>query len=144
MYSRNDRRMFEWYEPLDSIYQFCRRRLRIRRAAAWPLIQATIRGAQARIVENEDGRAVGWRPVVWYDYEFDGIRYEGKTSGELWYYETDAAAETAQSLIGAALPIRCNPSKPAQSLYLQSDGGPAQLLPAHPDPDSGLITISLK
>ncbi|MGZ4844964.1 MAG: DUF3592 domain-containing protein [Candidatus Angelobacter sp.] len=103
---------------------------------------ATIRDAQARVVESEDGSSVGWRPVVWYDYELNGIRYQGKTTGELWYYENDAAAEAAKSLIGAALPIRCNPSKPAQSLYMQSDGGPAQLLPAHPD--SGLVTLSLK
>jgi hypothetical protein len=144
MHSRSDKRMFEWYDPLYSMYQFCLQWLRTRRAAAWPLIHASIRDAQARVVENDDGKSVGWRPLVWYDYEFNGIRYKGKTSGELWYYEKDAAAETAESLIGASLPIRCNPLKPSQSLYLQRDGGPAQLLPALPDPDSGLINISLK
>ncbi|MGZ4878419.1 MAG: hypothetical protein ACXVIO_09545 [Candidatus Angelobacter sp.] len=142
MYTRRDKRMFEWYDPLDSLYQFCVQWLRTRRSAAWPRIHATIRDAQARVVESEDGSSVGWRPVVWYDCELNGIRYQGKTTGELWYYENDAAAEAAKSLIGAALPIRCNPSKPAQSLYMQSDGGPAQLLPAHPD--SGLVTLSLK
>lgn len=108
------------------------------------MIHASVRDAQAKVVENDDRSAVGWRPIVWYDYEFNGIHYQGKTSGELWYYESDAAAETAKSLIGAVLPIRCNPSRPAQSVYLQSDGGPAQLLPALPDKDSGLIAISLK
>jgi hypothetical protein len=144
MYSRGDRRMFEWYDPLDSIYQFFINWFRARRAVAWPRINATIRYAEAHVIESESGKSAGWLPVVVYEYEVNGISYQGKITGEIWYYENDAASETARSLIGATLPVRYSPSNRGKSLYLRTDGGPAQLLPAQPDPDSGLVTLSLK
>jgi hypothetical protein len=144
MYSRDDRRMFEWYDPLDSLYRFCLNWFQARRSASWPRMDATILNAEAWVIESESGKAGGWIPEVVYEYEVYGIPYQGRTTGEIWYYENDAASETARSLIGSTLPIRCSPSNPAKSIHLRTDGGPAQLLPSRPDPDSGLVTLSLK
>ena len=79
-----------------------------------------------------------------YEYEVDNTTYTGRATGETWYFYEDGAYDAAESLIGATLPIRYDPSRPSKSFYLPQDGGPPQLLPAKPDAESGLVILSLK
>ena len=73
-----------------------------------------------------------------------GTRYAGKAYGPMWVYDRQAAEEIANSLSGAGLPVRYNPSNPAESTYFLPDGGPPQLVLAEPGPKTGLVILSLK
>ncbi len=79
-----------------------------------------------------------------YEYQVENTTYSGKAKGEIWYYDDQGAYDAAESLIGATLPIRYDPSRPSKSFYLPQDGGPPQLNPAAPDAESGLVFLSLK
>src|SRR5215472_4650353 len=126
------------------VAMFRRLALRLRRVRGWPVLQATIRRAYVEEVRDEDSGHIGWRAQLSYDYYVDGIEYGGKAQGPVWTYDPEAAQEVVNTLIGANLPIRYKPSKPARSVYLPSDGGPPQLLLAEPDPKTGLAILSLK
>ncbi len=136
---------------LYEIGSWLRRRLnswRARRAAEWVRIDAVIRSAEARLIDQNaytySPKILEWHPVVRYEYQVENTTYSGKTSGGLWYYDDQGAFDAAESLIGATLPIRYDPSRPSKSFYLPQDGGPPQLNPATPDAKSGLVILSLK
>jgi hypothetical protein len=74
----------------------------------------------------------------------ESTTFSGKASGEIWYYDDQSVFDATESLIGATLPIRYDPSRPSRSVYLPQDGGPPQLLPASPDARTGLVVLSLK
>ena len=148
MYNRRNPMLHDLYHEIGS---WLRRRLnwlRARRAAGWVRIDAVIRSAEARLTDERaftySAKISEWRPVVRYEYQVENTTYSGKASGEIWYYDDQGAFDAAQSLIGATLPIRQDPSRPSKSFYLPQDGGPPQFLAATPDPESGLVVLSLK
>ena len=130
--------------PIVAMFRRLALRLKRRLVRDWPVLQATIRRAYLEEVRDEDSGHIGWRTQLSYDYNVDGIEYGGKAQGPVWTYDPQAAQETANTLLGANLPIRYKPSKLARSIYLPSDGGPPQIQLAKPDPKTGLVILSLK
>jgi len=130
--------------PVVALFRQLALRVRQRLVRGWPVLQATIQTAYVEEVRDDDSGHMGWRVQLSYDYKVDGIEYGGKAQGPVWTYDPKAAQETAKTLLGANLPVRYKPSKPARSIYLPSDGGPPQLLLAEPDPKTGLVIVSLK
>lgn len=147
--------MYEWRNPVlkdffFAVYARLRRwlnQLRARRTAEWVRVDATIRAAQAQLVSETEfvmGNHFELLPIVRYEYQVENTTYSGKASGEIWCFDEQGAFDAEESLIGATLPIRYDPSRPWKSFYLPQDGGPPQLLPATPDPNTGLVVLSLK
>jgi hypothetical protein len=128
--------------PLNSL--FPRLWLRFRRVDKWPIAQATIKRAHVEEVYNNEAGHLGWRTVLLHIYKVSDVSYTGSARGPVWSYDEPAARETAQGLVGAELPVRYNPAKPAQAIYMLSDGGPEQMLLATPDPKTGLVILPLK
>jgi len=138
------------YHEIGSWFHRWLNRSRARRTAEWVRVDAVIRNARARLVLDDEtnsisiGKLFEWRPVVGYEYQVENTAYSGVARGEIWYFDEDGALDAAESLVGATLPVRYDPSRPSKSFYLPQDGGPPQLNPAIPDAGSGLVVISLK
>ncbi|HEY7404057.1 MAG TPA: DUF3592 domain-containing protein [Candidatus Angelobacter sp.] len=145
MYERNPA-LHDLYHAIGSWLRRLRNRSRARRTAEWVRTDAVIRNARVRQLDqfNAVGKMREWRPIVRYEYQVENTTYSGKASGEIWYFDEDGASDTVESLIGAILPIRYDPSRPSKSFYLPQDGGPPQLRPANPDAKTGLVVLSLK
>jgi uncharacterized protein DUF3592 len=133
------------HPPFDSWWQRCLNYFFSRWTHSWPRAEAIIDRAKAEeAVDSESGRRLGWKPVLFYTYHVDGDTYSGEAEGEPWTYDWLTASEVAKSMEGDSLPIRYKPDSPSRSVYLPSDGGPPQFIPARPDPKSGLVIVSLK
>ena len=147
MYARNTG-LYDLYYWINSWLRRLRDRSRARRTAEWVHVDARIRAARARWIDQPYSavapRHFVWRPVLRYEYQVENTTYSGKVTGEIWYFDEDDVADTIESLIGATLPIRYDPSRPSKSFYLPQDGGPPQILPAAPDAETGLVVLSLK
>lgn len=117
---------------------------RIRR---WPIVQGVITKTDVELAKHADSSQEGdaWTPIVWYSYEVNGIGYQGRSEMEPWYLDIRSALAAADDLIGKNLQVRYRSENPANSTWLEADGGSGQLAPAaKPHPVSGLVTLSLK
>lgn len=138
-------RLVDTYSPQTSWLRRCLDRFRSRQTQSWQRVQAVIEKAEAKKIVGEEAEwRACWRPVVQYTYRVNGDTYSGEAEGEIWFYDKQAACEVAKNLEGKNLPIRYKPDAPFRSVYLPSDGGPPQFIPARPDPKSGFVNVSLK
>jgi hypothetical protein len=148
MYERRNPALHDLYHGIGSWLRHLVHRSRARRSAEWVRVDAMIRAAEAQLVDEINSVSIGrmfeWRPIVRYEYQVENATYSGRATGEIWYYDDQGAFDAGESLIGATLPIRYDPSRPSKSFYLPQDGGPPQLNPAAPDAESGLVALSLK
>jgi hypothetical protein len=147
MYERRNPMLHDLYHEIGSWLRRCLNRSRARRTVEWVRVDAVVRTAEAQLVGEIDSFTVKlfeWRPVVRYEYQVENTTYSGRATGEIWYFDEEGAFDAAESLIGATLPIRYDPSRPSKSFYLPQDGGPPQLFPATPDAKTGLVVLSLK
>jgi len=129
-----------------------------RRAARWPLVEATIQSDYAcnptspgmgQFLAGAVGRVVAsnlWDAVLQYSYQVEGESFPGYLVYGGPYNSREAARAAAQPWLLRKISVRYNPSRPHESAFLRKDGAPDGLrslsnkAPASDD----VISLSLK
>ncbi len=110
------------------------------RAKNWPTVDAAVSGSY-ELDENQGALSFnGWSPdedddeeyfpswaiAIQYSYQADGELYAGSYFLPSTYSDGDLAREVKDSWVGKKIVVRCNPSKPGQSFFLEQDGAPGK------------------
>ena len=135
------------YILLGPVGRWCFKEWKKWRIKQWAIAKAVV--TKTDIVSDpgtDPKRGTAWLAVLCYSYEVNGIEYQGCwLAPEPWYVDVRSALAAADDLIGKNIQIRYRPDVPAKSTWLESDGGSRQLAaPAKPEPESGLVILSLK
>ena|SRR6266478_6181873 len=67
-----------------------------------------------------------WTIAIQYSYQADGELYAGTYFLPSTYSDGDLASEAENAWAGRKIVVRYNPSKPAQSWFLEQDGAPGK------------------
>jgi hypothetical protein len=106
-----------------------RQRQRQQASASWPSVQGRVLSAEIKRQVTTSGnkartREISYRPIVRYEYEVNGVRYEssrvafGDVRGRT---EEDVRQLLNQSMRAGSLRVFYNPQKPADAVLLNTE-----------------------
>lgn len=109
------------------------------RAESWPAADAAVSGSY-EIDENQSALSRNgwgdehsdaeyysrWSVAIQYSYQANGELYSGTYFLPQTYSDGDLASEAERAWVGKQIVVRYNPSKPAQSFFLEQDGAPGK------------------
>ncbi len=108
-------------------------------AESWPAADAAVSGSY-EIDENQSALSRNgwgdehsdaeyhprWSVAIQYCYQAEGESYSGTYFLPQTYSDGDRASEAERAWVGKQIVVRYNPSKPAQSFFLEQDGAPGK------------------